>query len=174
MESWINVFTHISETKLWDTLLGCCTMILLLSLKKIRYKKQIIDGDPTNVQWNETKKYLQLGRNALAVVLGTVLAYSLHLYSLDPFSLTGEFRLVYYLAKIKGRKINNFLINSLGIVSSGLPEMKVPPFELTINNETLAFVDIIKYIGSSVIAIPLISILESVAVAKAFCKGNND
>lgn len=57
-----------------------------------------------------------------------------------------------------------------GVVSSGLPEIKVPPFELEINNETLSFIDIIQYIGSSVIAIPLISILESVAVAKAFCK----
>lgn len=89
MESWINALTHIGDTKVWDTLLGCCTIVLLLSLKRLKYRKQMLDDDSANAPWNETKKYLSLGRNALAVAIGTVLAYSLHLNNLDPFSLTG-------------------------------------------------------------------------------------
>lgn len=46
----------------------------------------------------------------------------------------------------------------------------MPPFEIKVNNGTLYFFDIIKHVGSSVLALPLISILESIAVAKAFCK----
>lgn len=69
--------------------------------------------------------------------------------------------------------IFNILCIFIGKVASGLPEIQIPPFELTVNNETLNFFDIIKYVGSSVIALPLISILESIAVAKAFCKSKN-
>lgn len=42
--------------------------------------------------------------------------------------------------------------------------------QTSIGNQTLYFTDMITHVGSSIIAIPLISILESVAVAKAFCK----
>lgn len=33
MESWINVFKHITEARLWDSLLGALTIIVLLLLK---------------------------------------------------------------------------------------------------------------------------------------------
>lgn len=55
-------------------------------------------------------------------------------------------------------------------MASGLPEIKVPPLQTTIGNDTLYFTDMITHVGSSIIAIPLISILESIAVAKAFGK----
>lgn len=59
---------------------------------------------------------------------------------------------------------------SIGQVASGLPDIRIPPMQTTIGNETLYFTDMITHVGSSVIAIPLISILESIAVAKAFCE----
>lgn len=90
MESWLNVFKNIEETKLWDSLLGACTIVLLLSLKKLNYKKSIHDDQNISVTWNETKKYLLLGRNALAVIVGTALVYLLNLYGLHPFTLTGK------------------------------------------------------------------------------------
>lgn len=55
-------------------------------------------------------------------------------------------------------------------VASGLPELKVPPMQTTIDGRTLYFTDMIAHVGSSLLALPLISILESIAVAKAFCK----
>lgn len=45
-----------------------------------------------NVWKNECFKYLSLGRNALAVIIGTVLAYVLHVNGLQPFELTGKQR----------------------------------------------------------------------------------
>lgn len=58
----------------------------------------------------------------------------------------------------------------IGPVESGLPEIKLPPMQTTIGDQTLYFTDMIQHVGSSVLALPLISILESIAVAKAFCK----
>lgn len=63
-----------------------------------------------------------------------------------------------------------FLRIITGEVASGLPELKLPPMQTTIGDQTLYFTDMITHVGSSILALPLISILESIAVAKAFCK----
>lgn len=111
-------------------------------MQRLKYSKN--SSDAVISQWqNETLKYLSLGRNALVVMFGTLLAYILNQYNIRPFSLTGP-------------------------VATGLPEIKVPPFEIMVNNATLHFPEIITHLGSSVIALPLISILESIAVAKSF------
>lgn len=57
-----------------------------------------------------------------------------------------------------------------GKVEPGLPPFQFPPFSTTIGNQTVYFKDMLEDLGSSIIAIPLISILESIAIAKAFCK----
>lgn len=64
------------------------------------------------------------------------------------------------------------LINGIvvGQVTSGIPAIKIPPFHTKIDDKTLYFTDMITHIGTTIIALPLISILESIAVAKAFCK----
>ncbi|XP_031629887.1 sodium-independent sulfate anion transporter-like isoform X2 [Contarinia nasturtii] len=146
IESWMSVVTHIQDTKLWDTLLGATTIIVLLLLKNLKYKKNLRDVEPQSIWKNECKKYLSLGRNAIVVIFGTILAYVLNIYGKQPFTLTGR-------------------------VASGLPDIKVPPMQTTIGNETLYTIDMITHVGSSIIALPLISILESIAVAKAFSKG---
>ena len=64
--------------------------------------------------------------------------------------------------------LNRFLF--IGQVASGLPDIKIPPMHTTIGNQTLDTLDMITHVGSSIIALPMISILESIAVAKAFCK----
>lgn len=88
---------------------------------------------------------MSLSRNAIAVLVGMILAYSFTTSENSPFILTGK-------------------------VDSGLPPIKFPPFSTNIGNQTIYFQDMVKELGSSIIAIPLISILESIAIAKAFCK----
>lgn len=143
VESWRSVFTNIENTKLWDTVLGISTIIVLLCLKvrriishlnnhfeietigfsilklevarvkclvrfvvyfysnknwflfflsfqNLKYKKSLRDVDSQSVWKNETKKYLSLGRNAIVVIFGTLLAYILNAYGEHPFSLTGK------------------------------------------------------------------------------------
>lgn len=111
-------------------------------MQRLKYSKSLSDA-VVNPWRNEILKYLSLGRNALVVMFGTLLAYILNQYDIHPFSLTGN-------------------------VETGLPEVKVPPFEIIVNNATLHFPEVITHLGSSAIALPLISILESIAVAKSF------
>lgn len=65
------------------------------------------------------------------------------------------------------KAINEFVV---GQVASGLPPIKIPPFQTKIDGKTFYFTDMISHIGTTIVALPLISLLESIAVAKAFCK----
>lgn len=92
-------------------------------------------------------KYISLGRNAIAVLVGTVLAFFLARETGDaPFALTGY-------------------------VDTGLPQITLPPFTVTtIHNETLNFGGMLENVGAGFAAISLIGIIEIVAVSKAFGK----
>lgn len=92
---------------------------------------------------------MSLARNAFAVIIGAGIAYALTDANGDaPFALTGN-------------------------VASGFPSFQLPPFQTTIANETVDFAGMISNLGSSLVAIPLVSIMESIAIAKAFCKSEN-
>lgn len=52
----------------------------------------------------------------------------------------------------------------------GLPELKPPPFETTVGNKTYNFVEMTTTMGSAMIVVPLLGILENIALAKVFCK----
>lgn len=56
--------------------------------------------------------------------------------------------------------------NFSGKVSGGLPPFELPPF----HSGNATFSDMVSHMGSAVIAVPLISIMETVAIGKAFGK----
>ncbi|XP_020817539.1 sodium-independent sulfate anion transporter [Drosophila serrata] len=91
-------------------------------------------------------KYLGLSRNALAVIFGTFLAYILSRDGNQPFRVTGN-------------------------ITAGVPPFRLPPFSTTVDGEYVSFGDMISTVGASLGSIPLISILEIVAISKAFSKG---
>ncbi|KAG9334571.1 hypothetical protein JZ751_007507 [Albula glossodonta] len=88
-------------------------------------------------------------RNALVVVAATVVAYSLEVSGHHTFTITGQ-------------------------TSQGLPPFQAPPFSETILNGTdLSFSDIVLDLGGGLIVIPLMGLLESIAIAKAFASQND-
>lgn len=91
-------------------------------------------------------KYISISRNGLIVFGGILFAYLLYINDLHPFTLTGE-------------------------VASGFPSFSLPPFSTVHNNETYSFSEMINTMGFSIITIPLVTIIEIVAIAKAFSKG---
>lgn len=81
LDSWENVFHNIHLTRLWDTVLGVATIVILLAMMQLKN----LTG-----RWKAAGKYLSLSRNALVVIGGTVLAYLLSMGGETPFLLTGE------------------------------------------------------------------------------------
>ncbi|XP_059051531.1 sodium-independent sulfate anion transporter-like [Achroia grisella] len=85
-------------------------------------------------------------RNALVVLACSLLAAGLHARGIVPFALTG---------KIEG----------------GLPHFGLPPFSTTVGNSTLNFEDMLSVFGPEGLVMPLVAVLESIAIAKAFAGG---
>lgn len=76
--------------------------------------------------------------------------------------------LLCYLLKKDGKM--PFLVS--GSITPGLPPFRPPPFhtEDAATGDVINFGDMVSNVGSALVSIPLLSILESIAVAKAFCK----
>lgn len=96
--------------------------------------------------WPKFCKYLSISRNAIVVIMGIVIAYIFHVNGSEPFRLTGT-------------------------IKEGLPTFQPPPFSTEFEGKSYNFADMFRALGLSLITIPLVSILESVAIAKAFSKG---
>jgi sodium-independent sulfate anion transporter 11 len=58
----------------------------------------------------------------------------------------------------------------LGYVPPGLPEFKIPPFGFTRDNVTVTFPEMVSNLGSGIIVLPILAILENIAICKAFCE----
>lgn len=59
----------------------------------------------------------------------------------------------------------------VGEIGSGLPTVGLPPFSTTVGNQTYTFIDMVQTFGIEFLVIPLVAILETVAIAKAFAEG---
>ncbi|XP_073996219.1 sodium-independent sulfate anion transporter isoform X2 [Rhodnius prolixus] len=149
IDSWVNAYNHITELRLWDTILGVVTIIVLVLFKKLKEASENWEENSnTKLVMKKSLGLLGLARNAVVVIVGTLLAYILSLYDIQPFLLTGT-------------------------VESGLPPFTPPPFSTHSGNSTLSFLDMTKEMGSAIVVVPLIAILESIAIAKAFAKGKS-
>lgn len=74
-----------------------------------------------------------------------ILAYCLSLNGESPFLLTGN-------------------------ITAGFPPVQPPPFTTTVGDDVLSFTDMLRVFGGNLVALPLISILGLVSVAKSFCE----
>lgn len=134
--SWENVFHHLDEIEVSDTILGLISIGILFALKK-----------PTCLsRWPVFSKYISISRNAIVVIVGMIVAYIFHINGSDPFRLTGS-------------------------IKQGLPELTLPPTQTELNGEIYYFPDMVRALGLSLITLPLVSILETIAIAKSFSKG---
>ena len=57
-----------------------------------------------------------------------------------------------------------------GHVKQGLPGIQLPPLEARVGNETYGFVNMVSAMGSGCFVVPLLSLLETIALAKVFCE----
>ncbi|XP_071743295.1 sodium-independent sulfate anion transporter isoform X2 [Lepeophtheirus salmonis] len=150
--NFIDIFNNIHTFRWQDTLLGLICMILLLLMRSLKNVKCSLNNYPKlNRVLNSLLWILSTGRNALIVVICTVLAFTLDPHP-DP----------------NNERNNTFILT--GNVEGGLPPFGPPPFS---TNSTSHGEDknMVATLGSAIIIIPLIAILENIAIAKAFASG---
>lgn len=146
LEAWTTVFNNLDQIKRWDTTLGVISLIFLVALREIRVYGTL----QTRPDWSKRRNIIGIGifmlslaRNALVVIAGTVLAYCLR--DNQPFKLTGD-------------------------VKAGFPDVRPPPFTTYVNGTHYGFEQMLSDYGTSLAFIPIVSILEAISIAKAFCK----
>ncbi|XP_055299974.1 sodium-independent sulfate anion transporter-like isoform X3 [Sitodiplosis mosellana] len=144
-DSVIMLIERLEDSVFWDAVLavGCC--IFLLALRQI---KEIKVNDDTR-RGQIIKKslwYISISRNALIVLITSAIGYNWTASHMPPFKLSGK-------------------------VEPGMPEISLPPFQVTYHNSTLSFTQVCAELGSGIIVVPLVAVLANVAIAKAFTTG---
>ncbi|XP_019499836.1 PREDICTED: sodium-independent sulfate anion transporter [Hipposideros armiger] len=145
-----HTFRNIGETRVGDAVLGLVCMLLLLLLKLMRdHTPRVHPEMPLGVRlshglvWTATT-----ARNALVVSFAALVAYSFEVTGYQPFVLTGK-------------------------IIKGLPSVLTPPFSATTANRTVSFTEMVQDMGVGLAVVPLMGLLESIAVAKSFASQNN-
>ncbi|XP_044731995.1 sodium-independent sulfate anion transporter-like [Chrysoperla carnea] len=152
IESWETVFNNLDKIKTADATLGGCSIIVLLFLRFLRtFGHRQSNPSKTHFQNIIAKVLWLLGlaSNALVVSIGAFIAWQFSLHGKEPFELTAE-------------------------VEKGLPSFHLPPFTAHHDNNTYTFTEMIEEVEISLLTIPIIAILESVAIAKNFAIGSLD
>lgn len=85
-----------------------------------------------------------------------------------PFAVSGTN--IFYIYRRNYLKCENNFIFVIGDIVPGLPAFKLPNFSTVYNNETINFIDMAKDLGSGIFVIPIVAVLQNIAIAKAFCK----
>lgn len=107
------------------------------------------DDQKTKLQKYLNKTFWLIGtsRNAILVVVCGIIGYSFQNAQMTPFKLIGD-------------------------IPPGLPNIQLPPFSMAPDSEE-TFYDMITSMGSGLIVVPLIALMESIAICKAFSNGKS-
>ncbi|XP_025830762.1 sodium-independent sulfate anion transporter [Agrilus planipennis] len=160
VEVCYNIFSHITDINVWDTVMGLTSIAILVLMKVFSSRKSNSKTLPVAETKSKPTNKIQkvfghvLGmlfncRNALIVVLCSVIAYwSLKFYEDSPFTLVKD-------------------------VPSGLPAFSLPPFGFGNGNETTTFPEMVSSYGSGILVVPLLSLLEDISTCKSFANGKS-
>ncbi|XP_054896825.1 sodium-independent sulfate anion transporter [Poeciliopsis prolifica] len=143
-------FHKIPEARVGDVILGLVCLALLITLMFIKSHPGSDHGSSVYSRFARKLVWtVATMRNALVVVAATLVAFSWDAFGHHVFTITGH-------------------------TTQGLPPFSPPPTSDTTSNGTVVpFREIIEDFGGGLAVIPLMGLLESIAIAKAFASQNN-
>uniref|UniRef100_V5H1U5 Sodium-independent sulfate anion transporter n=1 Tax=Anoplophora glabripennis TaxID=217634 RepID=V5H1U5_ANOGL len=156
IRTWRSIFQDIHNTQPWDAVMGISCIVILLIMRfigSISLGPKGPDAQPTTCHkiLNKFLWFIGTARNAILVILCAVISYILCLSGPPPFVVIGD-------------------------VPPGLPSVKVPPFggftrEVNGTEVEFTFWDMMGNLESGIIVMPLLGLLETIAICKAFSNG---
>ncbi|XP_028258282.1 sodium-independent sulfate anion transporter [Parambassis ranga] len=144
-------FYKIPEARVGDVVLGllCLAVLIMLMFMKTNLDSEYYDNSTCSRVARKLVWTVATMRNVLVVVAAALIAFSWDAYGHHVFTITGE-------------------------TSQGLPPFGPPPTsDTTANGTVVSFGEIVKDFGGGIAVIPLMGLLESIAIAKAFASQNN-
>ncbi|XP_008165907.1 sodium-independent sulfate anion transporter isoform X2 [Chrysemys picta bellii] len=145
-----HTFQRIGETRAGDALLGLVCLAVLVGLRAMKgHFPRIHRVELLSIRISRLIVWATAtARNALVVLFAGLVAYSFQVMGSQPFTLTGE-------------------------TPRGLPPFQLPPFSKAEANSTVPFSEMVQDLGAGLAVVPLMGLLETVAIAKAFASQNN-
>ncbi|CAB0015537.1 unnamed protein product [Nesidiocoris tenuis] len=151
IEMWRSIAEDVQNTKFWDTLVGLICVVILILMRMLSEIKIGSKTDPDSLTTfqrvvNKTIWLISTSRNAILVVVGGLIGYYFYESPREP-------------------------LNLIGPLPPGLPEFRLPPFSVERGNVTIGFFEMCSEMGSGIVVLPLIGLLENIAICKAFANG---
>lgn len=151
LELVYKLLTHIPHTNYWDLILGIGCFVTLITLKKLNEKvKTFGKGQKPLPKWQRGCLsiiwFFLTARNALVVLVAAITAYILVSAGHKRLTLSAD-------------------------LEAGLPEFSFPSLTVEVEEKTLNFFQICRELGWGVALVPLVAILQHIAIAKSFAQG---
>ncbi|XP_055588367.1 sodium-independent sulfate anion transporter [Uranotaenia lowii] len=154
VDMWSSIFQDIHNIRAWDTVLGItCIAVLLIMRIVAGLKVGPEDDDYKSKKHRIINKFMWLvgtSRNAILVVVCGAIGYVFQSSVSAPFKLIGD-------------------------IPPGMPAFQAPPFSLDANETGHGrgedFAEMVSSMGSGLIVVPLIALMENIAICKAFSNG---
>ncbi|XP_050432782.1 sodium-independent sulfate anion transporter-like [Adelges cooleyi] len=146
IDMWIKLLEKIEEIKLADTAMGVICIVVLVCLKFLKSVKVDSKGVKAKV-YSGILFTLTTGSNVMVVLVSATIAYFLIEDGRSPLALTGT-------------------------IVNGIPRFRFPFLDYEDEDEKFTFVEALTKLWPGVIVVPLVSILSTISVAKAFSGGN--
>ncbi|XP_065591387.1 sodium-independent sulfate anion transporter isoform X2 [Cyrtonyx montezumae] len=141
---------RVRETRVGDAVLGLACLAALTGLRAMKsrlHPTAHTEPLPTRASVLLVRS-CATARNALVVLAAGLVAYSFQVSGSQPLTLTGS-------------------------VPCGLPPFHPPPFSKALPNGTVPFSRMVQDMGAGLAVVPLVGVLETVAIAKAFASQND-
>lgn len=145
------------ETMVYDLIIGVVSLIIVTLLKKLRTIKWRGEGDPdvqVAIPTMVLRKFIWLcgtGANAIIVICAAGTTAIIERYDEN---ITQS-------------------VTVTGHIKAGLPKFEPPAFEYTDHNTTMGAGDIFSKIGAGLGIVPLLGLVETMAIGKAFARQNS-
>ncbi|CAG9824561.1 unnamed protein product, partial [Phaedon cochleariae] len=152
--AWKSIISEIHNTNLWDAVMGFSCIFLLLVMRVIGSTKLKVEDEvkPKLYQtiFNKITWFIGTGRNAILVLICGYIGFIYCSIGEPPFRVIGN-------------------------VPEGLPAFRIPSFGFQkVQNgtmESFSFFEMVSNLGSGIIIVPLVGLMEDIAVCKAFANG---
>ncbi|KAM6403512.1 LOW QUALITY PROTEIN: sodium-independent sulfate anion transporter [Rhynochetos jubatus] len=140
---------RIGETRAGDAVLGVSCLVALAGLRAMKSRlPRAAHTEPLTARISYLIVWTTAtARNALIVLFAGLVAYSFQAMGSQPLTLTGS-------------------------IPRGLPAFRLPCFSMASPNGTVSFRDMVEDMGVGLAVVPLMGLLETVAIAKAFASQN--
>ncbi|XP_050540922.1 sodium-independent sulfate anion transporter-like isoform X1 [Daktulosphaira vitifoliae] len=156
----ISMSKDIENYSLGDTMIGVTCIIIILLLRGLALfrigSENVKEQTPLQKMLNRSMWLIGTFRNSIVVIVCSYISY-LYIHNLGH--------------DVESQLLPSVPFKVIGKIPSGMPSIDFPQFSIQNGATTIGFFEMVSKMGSGVIVLPLIALLENISVCKTFANG---